>query len=48
MSGGLDYAIGVEGGGGALLSAAQALTAEFEAWIGRPPGASYTATLVQR
>ena len=48
VAGGLDYAIGVEGGGGALLSSAQALTAEFAAWIGRPPGGSFTATLVQR
>ena len=48
MAGGLDHHIGVEGGGGALLSAAQAFTAEFEGWIGRPPDASFTATLVQR
>lgn len=48
VAGGREHAIGVEGGGGALLSAAQAFTAEFERWIGRPPGASFTATLVQR
>jgi poly(A) polymerase len=48
VAGGRDYAIGVEGGGGALLSAAQDFVAEFAGWIGRPPGASFTASLVQR
>lgn len=48
MAVGLDYGIGVECGGGALLSAAHAFTAAFEGWIGRPPSASFTATLVQR
>ena len=48
VAGGVDHGIGVEGGGGALLSAAQAFVAEFEVWIGRPPGATLSATLVQR
>ena len=47
VAGGLDYSIGVEGGGGALITAARAFAAEFEGWIARP-GASLTATLVQR
>ena len=47
VAGGLDYSIGVEGGGGALITAARAFAAEFAGWIARP-GASLTATLVQR
>jgi|GEM_PF-1749093 len=47
VAGGLDYNIGVEGGGG-LLVPAQAFAAEFEVWISRPSGVSLAATLIQR
>jgi len=47
VAGGLDYSIGVEGGGGALIPA-QAFAAEFEGWISRPSGVSLAATLIQR
>ncbi len=45
---GLEYSVGVEGGGAGLISAAHSFVAEVTTWIGRPPGLTLSAALVQR